>query len=371
MLFLHPSLNGLIPRLENTMRILITGGAGFVGSNLAIKLKGKYPNYSISTFDNLSRRGSELNLPLLRKHGVDFIHGDIRMESDLAELTAADIVIDASADPSVLSGIQSATIKSFQSNLFGTINLLEWATKLKSKFIFLSTSRVYPFGLLNDLVLEETNTRFQLASNQTIAGVSSKGITTDFPLTGSRSIYGAAKLSSELIIQEYMEFKNLDAAILRCGVIAGPGQFGKVDQGVLVFWIASHYWKKKLSYFGYGGQGKQVRDLLHIDDLFDLLDKQIHNFNLLNKKISNVGGGLNNSASLMELTQQAKRVTGNKLDIGSVNENRVADIPYYITDNTLVEQATGWKPQKNITNLTDETFRWIKDNEVQLKEVLF
>lgn len=353
------------------MKILITGGAGFVGSNLAIKFKLKYPSYTIYVADNLTRRGSELNLPLLSKQGIKFFHADIRLAQDLNELPAPDVIVDASADPSVMSGISNSPVKILQSNLFATVNLLELALQHQSNFVFLSTSRVYPYGLLNEVLLEETSTRFTLKQPQSIPGIGEKGISEAFPLTGARSFYGAAKLSSELLIQEYADLKGLKASILRSGVIAGPGQFGKVDQGVLVFWLASHYWKKDLAYLGYGGAGKQVRDIVHIDDLFLLIDQQVHSFDRFANTTFNIGGGLANSISLHELTELCQRVTGNRVTITSVPENRKADVPFYVTDNTLIENKTGWKAQRSVEDIAVDVFAWIKNNEQELRSVLY
>ena len=126
------------------MKILITGGAGFVGSSLCIHLKTKYPNYEIVSFDNLRRRGSELNISRLKENQINFIHGDIRNSEDLLEIGSCDLIIDASADPSVLSGINSSVFPLINVNLIGTVNVLEFAARCKSKFIFLSTSRIYP-----------------------------------------------------------------------------------------------------------------------------------------------------------------------------------------------------------------------------------
>jgi CDP-paratose 2-epimerase len=223
---------------------------------------------------------------------------------------------------------------------------------------------------LNEINLVEQRTRFEVDRNQTLPGVSSNGITTGFPLSGSRSFYGAAKLASELMIEEYVALKNLNATVLRCGVIAGPGQFGKVDQGVLVFWLASHLWKKKIGYFGFGGEGKQVRDFLHIDDLFDLVNFELQQFNLVRGQVFNAGGGAANSASLQELTTLCEDATGNQIDIQSVKETRVADIPYYVTDNTTISSVTGWNPKRDLKKLVSDTYQWMLKNEMTLKDIL-
>jgi CDP-paratose 2-epimerase len=353
------------------MKILISGGAGFVGSNIAFALKASNPLFDIVVIDNLVRRGSEINLQHFIRLGIKFIHADIRLESDLAELPNFDFIIDASADPSVLSGINSSATKLLQSNLFATVNLLELAVKSKSKFIFLSTSRVYPCQLLNSLNFYESEARFNLQDEQVLQGASPNGISEKFSLTGSRSFYGAAKLSSELIIQEYIAFKNLEASILRCGVIAGPGQFGKVDQGVLVFWLASHMWKKPLKYIGFDGLGKQVRDFLHVEDLTRLILQHISHFALFAGETFNVGGGIKNSLSLKELTASCQHVTSQAVAIDSESITRPADIRYYVTDNTQISNRSGWTPHKTTTELVEETFRWINANEEKLKPILF
>jgi CDP-paratose 2-epimerase len=349
---------------------MITGGAGFVGSNLAIQLRSQYPQVSILAVDNLVRRGSELNLPFLKGAGVEFVHADVRITDDLVDLPEADVIVDASADPSVLSGIQNSTSKLVQSNLIGTINLLDRAVAHKSKFIFLSTSRVYPYDKLNQIVLDEESQRFVVNEKQNLSGISKQGISEEFTLPGVRSFYGAAKLSSELFINEYAAFKGLEAVILRCGVIAGPGQFGKVDQGVLVFWLAMHFWKKKLSYFGYGGAGKQVRDMLHVHDLTALIDQILGDFGVFKNRTFNAGGGMMNSVSLAELTSLCSDITGNVINIGSVTDDRVADVPYYVTDYSLLSSLCDWKPQKNLQSLVEDTFQWMKKNEHQLKNIL-
>lgn len=352
------------------MKILITGGAGFVGSNLAVKFKNKYPDYEITCLDNLKRRGSELNLTLLSKNNISFKHADIRCKEDFFEINDVDLIIDASAEPSVMAGINSPIEQVYNNNLLGTVNCLELAKKLNAGFIFLSTSRIYPIKSIEDLCFDEKETRFELSSNQQVRGVSEKGISEDFPLKGSRSFYGATKLASELLIEEYTALAGLKTVVNRCGVITGPRQMGKVDQGVVVLWLAKHYWKQKLSYIGYEGTGKQTRDILHINDLFNLVDYQSHNIDSLNGEVFNVGGGNEVSISLLELTQLCEEITGNKIEISRIPETRAADIRLYITDNSYVTSKTGWKPEISPKQIISDIFAWIKENESDLEKIL-
>ena len=352
------------------MVILITGGAGFVGSNLSIHLKKAFPSSTVYAFDNLRRRGSELNLTRLKENDIEFIHGDIRNKEDLDVLPHADVIIDASADPSVLAGIDSSVYPLINTNLFGTLNCLELADKFKAAFIFLSTSRVYPIQKLENCQFDELETRFVWSDKQSVSGVSSKGVTENFSLEGSRSFYGTSKLASEMLIQEYNALKGMKTVINRCGVISGPWQMGKVDQGVLVLWLARHHFKGALSYIGYGGKGKQMRDVLHVDDLADLVIYQIKNLDSISGQTFNIGGGLDVSFSLVELTALCQEITGNKIRIASVEENRAADIRIYVSDYSKFNVLTNWKPKRNLKVLLADTYAWMKENERDLKNIL-
>lgn len=352
------------------MKILITGGAGFVGSNLALLFKEMYPSYDILCLDNLKRRGSELNLPRLMNMGIKFMHGDIRNREDLYEIKDIDFIIDASAEPSVMAGITSPVEQVYNNNLTGTVNCLELAKRLNAGFIFLSTSRVYPIKTLENLNFDENVSRFVLSDQQDITGVSSRGISEDFPLTGSRSFYGATKLASELMINEYNALAGVKAVINRCGVITGPWQMGKVDQGVVVLWMAKHFWNQKLAYIGYGGHGKQTRDILHARDLYKLVDWQIHNIDKVNGETFNVGGSNEVSVSLLELTELCQNITGKKIQIDKVSETRAADIKLYVTDNTKVSKLTGWQPEITPQVIMSEIYEWIKENQYDLEKIL-
>lgn len=350
--------------------ILVTGGAGFVGSNLCLKLKERYPDYSIIAFDNLKRRGSELNLIDFKEHGIAFVHGDIRNAEDIQAVGAFDVLIEASAEPSVTAGLDSDPTYVINNNLNGSIHCFNACLKHSAHLIFLSTSRVYPIEKIERANFVEEDTRFSFAARQSIEGISPAGISEKLSLDGARSFYGTTKLASELFIQEYSAFYGLKAAVTRFGVIAGPRQMGKTDQGVVTLWMARHYWKQSLKYIGYGGAGKQVRDILHIDDLVDLIDLQMHNIDTYSGRVYNAGGGNANSASLMEMTAICERITGNKIVIQAEAQTRQADLRLYITDNSNIEQNTPWHPKKDVNKVFSDIFDWIRANESQLSTIL-
>jgi CDP-paratose 2-epimerase len=237
--------------------LLITGGCGFVGSNLAILFKKFSPETRVIVMDNLKRRGSELNIPRLSAAGIKFIHGDIRNIEDLASMPAVDVLIESSAEPSVLAGFAESPDYLINTNLVGAFNCFEFARKHSAMIIFLSSSRVYPHKLLNSLKYTEGIKRFYWDTSQNLLNLTNfQGISEAFPLTGARSLYGATKLCAEYLLEEYADMYGVKYVTNRCGVIAGPWQFGKVDQGVFTLWILNHYFKRPLEYIGYGGNGK-------------------------------------------------------------------------------------------------------------------
>jgi CDP-paratose 2-epimerase len=348
---------------------LITGGAGFVGSSLAIQLKKNYENVKIIALDNLRRRGSEFNINRLKSYGIEFLHGDIRNKEDIDSVGEIDCIIEASADPAVLTGYTFPEYV-INTNLSGTLNCLEYGRKRGACFIFLSSSRVYPIDIINSLNYIETETRYKLTDDQSVPGTSSKGYTEDFPLTGRRSLYGATKLASEIIIQEYFHMFNLKGVINRCGVLTGPWQMGKIDQGFVVFWIAKHIYGGKLSYIGYGGSGKQVRDILHVDDLYGLIDIQLRKIDEISGEIFNVGGGKGISISLLELTTLSQEITGRKIKIDRIDKERLDDIRIYLSDNSKVTKMTGWSPKIRIEDILIEINDWIRQNMDLLKPII-
>jgi CDP-paratose 2-epimerase len=350
--------------------MLVTGGAGFIGASLAVGLAERHPDWEITALDNLRRRGAELNLPRLRQAGVTFTHGDIRVLDDLLSVGNADAMLECSAEPSALAGLDGSPDYVVRSNLLGAYNCLELARRHGSYVVFLSTSRVYPVAKLRSLTLEETETRFELAPEQPYPGVSAAGISEEFSLEGARTLYGSTKLAAELLIEEYRDAYGLRAVVDRCGVIAGPWQMGKVDQGVFTHWMLAHHFRRPLRYIGFGGTGKQVRDLLHVDDLLELLDHQLSDPQRWDGAKVNVGGGRERSLSLRETTAVCAEITGNAIEITAAPQTRAGDVPIYLSDCRLLESLTDFRPRRSARDVLADIHCWIRDHERDLERAL-
>jgi CDP-paratose 2-epimerase len=351
-------------------RLLITGGAGFVGSNLAVSLAARHPEWEILALDNLYRRGSELNLPRLERAGVEFLRGDVREPGDLERLPQLSALIECSAEPSVMSGVDGETGYLVHTNLTGAYNCLELARRDGAFLVFLSTSRVYPVAPQVELALEETPTRFEIAAEQRVAGVSPAGISESFPIDGPRTLYGATKLAAELLIEEYRGGLGVPAAIDRCGVIAGPWQMGKVDQGVFTHWMLSHFLGRPLAYIGFGGEGKQVRDLLHVEDLVDLVERQLLDPDGWDGRTVNVGGGRECSLSLAETTELCRRLTGNEVPIEPVSQTRAGDVPIYLSDCAKLFGLDEWRPRRSAEQVLADIHGWISSDPERIAQAL-
>ncbi len=351
-------------------RMLITGGAGFVGASLAVMFREAFPELEVIGFDNLTRRGSELNLPRLRRHGVAFVHGDIRCADDIAAAGRFDILVDCAADASVQSGVKGSPVQVLQTNLMGTVHCLEAARRNDAAFLLLSTSRVYPVDPLNAIPWEELETRYAWVDPSPVPGVCNGGITEEFTLEGARSFYGASKLASELIAEEFGFSHAMPVLIDRCGILTGPWQMGKVDQGVIALWMARHQFGTALNYVGFGGSGKQVRDMLHVADLFDLVVRQMARVDLWDGRRYNIGGGVESSLSLLELTERCESISGRKIPIHRTPETSPVDLRIYITQAARATADFAWSPSRSIDTILTDIHAWVVENEDALKQSL-
>jgi CDP-paratose 2-epimerase len=341
------------------MRILVTGACGFVGSTLITNLREGWPDWEIVGLDNLVRAGSEINRALLREFGVKLIHGDIRNPSDLETIPKCDWILDAAANPSVLAGVDGKTSSRqlIEHNLIGTVNLLELARNWRSGFLMLSTSRVYSIQHLAAIPVSAGNGRFTPTLNPVEdakhAGWSERGIAENFSTEPPLSLYGSSKRASEILACEYADTFGIPVFINRCGVLAGAGQFGKIDQGIFSYWIHSWRAKRSLKFIGFNGTGFQVRDCLHARDLLPLVARQMQKPDRDKPRILNVSGGMEQSASLRELSAWCENRFG-KLDIASEKTTRPFDVPWLVLDSSRAGNAWGWKPETRIENIWSE-----------------
>jgi CDP-paratose 2-epimerase len=257
-----------------------------------------------------------------------------------------------------------------QANLVGAYHCLELARRCSAQLVFLSTSRVYPISPLEHLAYVQTESRFELEREQPTIGASEAGIAEDFPLAGARTFYGTTKLAAELLIEEYRATHGLRAVINRCGVIAGPWQMGKIDQGVFTHWMLAHHFGRPLRYIGFGGSGKQVRDLLHIDDLLDLLDRQLTEPLHWDGVTVNVGGGRACSLSLVEASLLCAEISGRETAISASDESRPGDVPIYLSDCRRLFSLTDWRPVHGPREILTDIHAWIVEHEAAVRAAL-
>jgi CDP-paratose 2-epimerase len=336
------------------MKVLISGVCGFTGSHLARYLLESREGITIIGLDNLARPGSETNRLSLKRLGVQLFHGDIRMSSDLETLPLVDWVIDAAAQPSVLAGRDGKTSprQLLEHNLLGTINLLEFCRGVHAGFILLSTSRVYSISALTQLPLCAESSAYALDSSKPWpAGVSLDGIDEGFSTAAPVSIYGATKLASERLAQEYAAGFQVPVWINRCGVLAGAGQFGTAEQGIFSYWLHAHAKRRPLKYIGFGGHGFQVRDALHPRDLATMVDFQLCSGG--SGQLFNLSGGKMNSMSLAQLTAWCDQRFGPHQPLSDSSE-RPYDVAWLILDSRKALTETGWTPHITLYQILEE-----------------
>jgi CDP-paratose 2-epimerase len=355
------------------VHILITGGAGFVGSELAVRLREK--NHQVTVMDNLVRRGSESNLEKLQRHGVAFLHGDVRNPEDFENLPRSiEFVIDTSAQPSVVSGYTNPVFD-ITNNSIGVIRVLEFARAHRCPLIFFSTNRIYVVDRLLELPRRESPTRIEwdqetwnaIPPDRRQRGFDpAHGISEEFAVDGGqRSIYGLSKLIADASCQEYAGAFDMPIVINRFGVIAGTGQFAKLDQGWVVWWAIAHYFQLPLKYIGWNG--KQVRDILFLEDVCALVELQLGQIGRFRGDIFNVGGGHANSLSLREGTALLERKLGHRTAITVEDTVRKADLPIYFTDNRKIARELNWQPGVSVDQGFDRILEWIRANEPALR----
>jgi CDP-paratose 2-epimerase len=343
------------------MNIVVTGSAGFFGNYVTNYLIEK--GHTVIGLDNLSRKGSEMNAAKqIENPNIDFHTCDISHREPLENILkdkSFEWIIDCAAEPSVLAGFGDGSRSLINNNLISTINLLEICKERKCGFILMSTSRVYSIKDLSEIPSIESDKRFEVGRS----GLVKEDFSTKPPV----SLYGSTKLTSELLAIEYSQMFDFPVWINRCGVIAGPGQFGKIDQGVFSFWIYSWLKRNPVKYIGFGGTGKQVRDVIHPFDICEVMNKQIYDRTIEESPIYNLGGGAKNSMSLKELSDWCvDNIDKDDSLVTSSDEVRPFDIPVFIMNTKKAQERWDFKVTVNL----NKTLREIRDYVLRNPEFL-
>lgn len=350
------------------MRILVTGGCGFVGSCLIRGIVDASPSVGIVAIDNFLREGSRGNVEPLRRLGVRVVEGDIRNASDLEATGPVDWVLDCAAEPSVLAGVglDGGSFAVMDHNLVGTLRLLEHCKRHGAGIVLISTSRVYSIDRLSGLSMEIVDGAFRPTAEafDGVPGLSERGIAEHFPTTPPLSLYGVSKRCSELVALEYAGAFGIPVWINRCGVLAGAGQFGKPDQGIFSYWIRAWRDRRPLAYIGFGGSGAQVRDCLHPRDLVTVILRQFDTRSPVpaaeriggprgDPRICNFGGGVRQSCSLAQLSAWCTDRFGPHV-VATTAATRPYDLPWVALDTSQASVTWKWSAETPLHEIFEE-----------------
>ncbi len=338
--------------LKKCSRVLITGGAGFIGINLAHRLLKD--GHDIVIFDNFSREGSKKNLSWLQKNHSSKLTvkiGDIRDFASVKDaLQDIDHVCHFAAQVAVTRSLEMP-LEDFDINLRGTMNVLEAIRESKKQpdLLFTSTNKV--FGKLSDIPLSKCQTRYETMSRSILmSGISQKS-----PLE-FHSPYGCSKGAADQYILDYSRNFGIKAVVFRMSCIYGPHQFGNEDQGWVAHFIIRALDCVPVTVFG---DGCQVRDILFVDDLIDAMIIAQSELPLLSGQAFAIGGGPDNTLSLIELLDQIQKMHGHTPPIKFASW-RVGDQKYYVSDTSKFTEMTGWKPKVNVSEGLEKLYLWLK-----------
>ncbi len=334
------------------MKILITGGAGFIGINTAeyfLKQGSK-----VFLYDNLSRKGSRTNLAWIKKQypKIQYVDGDIGDFTKLKkEVEGKDVVFHFAGQVAVTTSVENPR-EDFEANAMGALNILEAIRLSKSRpiIIYSSTNKVY--GELKDIEIIEKKTRYEFKNLP--FGISETHCL-DF-----HSPYGCSKGASDQYIRDYARIYGLKTLVFRQSCIYGPHQFGVEDQGWLAWFVIAAFFKKPIKIYG---NGKQVRDVLYIDDLLRVFDLGIKNINKVKGQIYNIGGGSRNTMSVwLEFKDVLKGILGEE-PVVTFESWRPGDQPIFVSDVRKAKRDLGWEPKVSIKEGTKKLFDWISQNK--------
>lgn len=341
--------------------VLITGGVGFLGTNCALKFLAN--DWNVIAFDNLHRKGIYDNI--LSHPNYKFIHGDVRNYSDLKEIDKVDCILHLAANAGIPWSIKNPRYD-FEVNVDGTINVLEYARIRKIPVIFSSSNKVYS-DYICTLPLEEKEKRYDFKDKKY-----QEGISIDFPVDGkgkySHSPYGAGKLAADTYCQEYFHTFGVPTTVFRCSCLGGKYQYGADEQGWFSWFMIAKLFHKPLTIYG---NGKQVRDVLYGDDIAELYFIAASNPDKFAGKVFNVGGGRENTVSLLEAIELIDKIDrefgfNNPPLQFSFTDWRIADHRVYYSNIKPLEGL--WKPKNGILSAFSKTYEWLNKNKDELRK---
>ena len=332
---------------------LITGGAGFIGSNYVDRLLSRGEN--VTVFDNISRSGNDLNLRWLHtKHGqnsFELIEGDVRdADAVMQACRNADVIVHLAAQVAVTTSVVNPR-EDFDINALGTFNVLEAAraSGRRPVIIYASTNKVY--GGMEEVVVNENEERYHYQDYV-------NGIPESFPLD-FHSPYGCSKGTGDQYMRDYYRIYDLPTVVFRQSCIYGERQFGVEDQGWLAWFIIASLTGKPITIYG---DGKQVRDVLFVDDLLDAYDLAIKNINRVAGEVFNIGGGSGNTISVWrEFGQILERLEGRPIPVGT-SDWRPGDQKIYVSDIAKAKRLLGWTPKTDTVSGIEILHKWVKEN---------
>ncbi len=332
--------------------IIVTGGAGFIGSNLTNRLLME--GNDVVIFDNLSRKGTGKNIDWLKgQHGknFNFIKGDIRDYSSVKQVVRGiDVIYHCAAQVAVTTSVTNPR-EDFDINASGAFNVIEAARESKNNpiIIFTSTNKVY--GGMEDLSTVEINNRYEYKDYP-------HGISEDRMLD-FHSPYGCSKGAADQYVRDYARIYGMRTVVFRMSCIYGQRQFGNEDQGWVAHFIISSILNKPLIIYG---DGKQIRDILFIDDLINAFIMATKEIDATKGNVYNIGGGYKNTLSLLELINKIEEKLGKKIKY-SFDKWRPGDQPVYVSGIEKAYKDFGWKPNINKDEGFNRLFTWISEHK--------
>jgi len=333
-------------------KALVTGGAGFIGSNLASALAKS--GTDVTVFDNFSRKGSRHNAEWLGENQqIKIVEGDVRNFSQVAEAARGrDVIFHTAGQTAVTTSVANPR-EDFEINALGTFNVLEAARQDDACVVYCSTNKVYGDNV-NAVPLVEKEKRYEFS------GKHRNGIREDFHIDARHHTpYGVSKLVGEQYARDYGALYGIKTVVNRMSCIYGTRQFGTADQGWISHFVRAAIFNKPLTIYG---NGKQVRDVLFVSDLVELFIREAESRKKLHGQAFNVGGGKENTISLIELTEELERITGRKIRT-SKDTWRPADQKVYYSDISKATKTLGWRPKVAPIQGIEALFRWTDKNK--------